>query len=229
MDFSKIKNSKTLKWALIIGLPTVLVAGYFGYQYIKKKREESGSRLKLNSDGSVDTTGMDYYKITALHNAEVAGKIYDAILKMPYVPVGDIVIKNDKQQDIVNIEIMTKPEDAEKIKKILPIAGSDIKIDKITKEQSLTLPKEVSCTKHESTAISNINDFYEDAKCLEWTKMFGYDLLPLKDLPDIEKRVTTDELNKILGYAKIGATKLTDAEAIDFMKLMGKAYTPLKP
>lgn len=37
MDFSKIKDSKALKVALIIVLPTVLVASYYGYKFVKKK------------------------------------------------------------------------------------------------------------------------------------------------------------------------------------------------
>ncbi len=37
MDFSKIKDSKALKVVLIIALPTVLVASYYGYKFVKKK------------------------------------------------------------------------------------------------------------------------------------------------------------------------------------------------
>lgn len=40
MDFSKLKNNKTLQIALIIAVPTVIVAGYFGYKFIKRKIDE---------------------------------------------------------------------------------------------------------------------------------------------------------------------------------------------
>jgi hypothetical protein len=40
MDINKLKNNKALQIAAIIALPTVLVAGYFGYKYIKRKRDE---------------------------------------------------------------------------------------------------------------------------------------------------------------------------------------------
>lgn len=40
MEFNKLKNNKLLQIAAIIALPTVLVAGYFGYKYIKRKRDE---------------------------------------------------------------------------------------------------------------------------------------------------------------------------------------------
>ena len=40
IDFNKIKNSKALKIALAIALPTIIVAGYLGYKYIKKRKDE---------------------------------------------------------------------------------------------------------------------------------------------------------------------------------------------
>ena len=223
MNWEKLKNNKALQIGLIIAVPTAIVLGYYGYKYIKKRREESGSRLKLNTDGSVDTTGMDYYKITTPFSPEIASKIYESIVNTGHYYIGDIVI-DDKDKQTLIIEIMTKPEEVEKIRNTLIKVRNDIKIEKITKEQSVILPKKVQCDK-KSEEVNNINDFYEHAKCLEQTKLFGYDLLPLKDLPNIEKRVSIDELKSILSYAEKGITKLNDDEAKDFMKLMVKAYT----
>lgn len=39
MDLTKLQNSKALKITAIIVLPTVLVVGYFGYKYYKKRQE----------------------------------------------------------------------------------------------------------------------------------------------------------------------------------------------
>lgn len=51
MDFSKIKNSKALKVALIIAVPTVLVVSYYGYKFVKKKFFNENSELeKLNAE-----------------------------------------------------------------------------------------------------------------------------------------------------------------------------------
>lgn len=36
MDLSKIKDSKVLKVALIVALPTALVLAFYGYKYAKK-------------------------------------------------------------------------------------------------------------------------------------------------------------------------------------------------
>lgn len=54
MDFSKLKNSKILKITAIIALPTILVASYYGYKYIKRKSDEKKIRNKsINSVNSV--------------------------------------------------------------------------------------------------------------------------------------------------------------------------------
>jgi hypothetical protein len=52
MDFSKIKDSKALKVALIIAVPTVLVASYYGYKFVKKKffTDENSEIDKLNAE-----------------------------------------------------------------------------------------------------------------------------------------------------------------------------------
>lgn len=52
MDFSKIKDSKALKVALIIAVPTVLVASYYGYKFVKKKffTDENSEIEKLNAE-----------------------------------------------------------------------------------------------------------------------------------------------------------------------------------
>lgn len=54
MDFSKLKNSKILKITAIIALPTILVASYYGYKYIKRKSDEKKIRNKYKTINSVD-------------------------------------------------------------------------------------------------------------------------------------------------------------------------------
>jgi len=53
MDFSKFKNSKILKITAIIALPTILVASYYGYKYIKRKSDEKKIRNKYKTINSV--------------------------------------------------------------------------------------------------------------------------------------------------------------------------------
>jgi H+/gluconate symporter-like permease len=71
MDFSKIKDNKVLKWTLIIALPTVLVAGYYGYKYLKDKKLDKGEKEKtkeeetekVNVDGVESESELEFHKI----------------------------------------------------------------------------------------------------------------------------------------------------------------------
>jgi hypothetical protein len=47
MDYSKIVNSKTFKVAVWVVLPTILVAGFYGYKYIKNKVDTSKKSEEL--------------------------------------------------------------------------------------------------------------------------------------------------------------------------------------
>jgi hypothetical protein len=47
MDYSKILNSKTFKVAAWIALPTILVAGFYGYKYIKNKVDSNKKSEEL--------------------------------------------------------------------------------------------------------------------------------------------------------------------------------------
>ena len=39
-DFSKIKNNKVLQVIAILAVPTIIVGGYYGYVYLKRKSDE---------------------------------------------------------------------------------------------------------------------------------------------------------------------------------------------
>lgn len=49
IDFSKIKNNKTLQVIAILAVPTALVVAYFGYKYIKKKSDEKKEKGKADA------------------------------------------------------------------------------------------------------------------------------------------------------------------------------------
>jgi hypothetical protein len=138
MNWEKIKNNKALQVGLIIIVPTVIVLGYVGIQYARKKFGKIV--IKRLPNGDINTTGMEYYRISTPFNAEITGKIYNAIINEAYVPVGEIVI-DDKGIQKVDIEIMTYPEVYNDIKDILKKLGNNIEIINIKKEEVLTVPE----------------------------------------------------------------------------------------
>ena len=87
MDFSKIKDSKVLKWTLIIALPTVLVAGYYGYKYLKDKKLDKGEKEKtkeeetekLNIDGVESESELEFHKTKKIFDVGVNGWDYKPV------------------------------------------------------------------------------------------------------------------------------------------------------
>ena len=63
MDYSKIVNSKTFKVAAWIVLPTILVAGFYGYKYIKNKVDTSkkSEELKKNQERYKKINSVDEF------------------------------------------------------------------------------------------------------------------------------------------------------------------------
>ena len=93
MDFSKLKNSKILKITAIIALPTILVASYYGYKYIKRKSDEKKIRNKYKTINSVNSVAEFLEAINYL------GK--DESIHLGY----DIKLLKDKKEALDKLEI----------------------------------------------------------------------------------------------------------------------------
>lgn len=95
MDYSKIVNSKTFKVAAWIVLPTILVAGFYGYKYIKNKVDTSKKseelkkmQEKYKEINSVDDfiEGVKYLDETSQYGYDFTqfGKKKIELEKMPF-------------------------------------------------------------------------------------------------------------------------------------------------
>jgi len=62
MDLSKITSSKTFKVAAWIALPTLLVAGFYGYKLIKKKIDEKKAEKERTLADLKKTEMQEKYK-----------------------------------------------------------------------------------------------------------------------------------------------------------------------
>ena len=93
MDFSKLKNSKILKITAIIALPTILVASYYVYKYIKRKSDEKKIRNKYKTINSVNSVAEFLEAINYL------GK--DESIHLGY----DIKLLKDKKEALDKLEI----------------------------------------------------------------------------------------------------------------------------
>ncbi len=120
--------------AFIILVPSVVVGGYYGFKFLKKKYDD---RKKSNENETPDFNGMDFYRLTFPHTDTSASKMYDTISEIKYLPIGErTVTLDDKIYNVIEISI--KPEDLEALKKAF-ISDTNNKLDKFDIKDSTTL------------------------------------------------------------------------------------------
>lgn len=71
--------------------------------------------------------------------------------------------------------------------------------------------------------INSFTDFYEGVKYQPSNSYFGYDLTLLKDVPNLEKKITLDELKVLYKIAQKEPKDITDDEGTQFTSLYSKA------
>lgn len=127
MDYSKIVNSKTFKIAAIIAVPTVLVAAFYGYKYIKDKKQKAENlknaelkksmQQKYNQINSVDDflEGVKYLDETTQYGYDFT-KLYqkkNELEKMPFDKLKRLYELAKKGQVGLNENSRTAKEDEE--------------------------------------------------------------------------------------------------------------------
>ena len=71
--------------------------------------------------------------------------------------------------------------------------------------------------------IKSFSDFYEGVKYQPSNSYFGYDLTLLKDVPNLEKKITLDELKVLYKISQKESKDITDDEGTQFTSLYSKA------
>lgn len=71
--------------------------------------------------------------------------------------------------------------------------------------------------------IKSFDDFHEGVKYQPSNSYFGYDLTLLKDIPNLDKKVTLDELKSIYKIAQKESKDVTEDEGNQFRSFYEKA------
>lgn len=156
MDLSKLKDSKILKWGLIIALPTVLVAGYYGYKYYKdkkgKKENESenendsesesikklhSTNLSINAEGEVKEVDdeFEYHKIALPTSPQKELNLINVLKAkdIKYKLLGIKTISGIRNEPILEYSVGIDKNDFEQFEKIV----NDIKESLNPKEKEV--------------------------------------------------------------------------------------------
>jgi H+/gluconate symporter-like permease len=148
MDLSKLKDSKILKWGLIIALPTVLVAGYYGYKYYKDKKgkkeneseNENGNEIeketKVGADSEVDKNDeFEYHKIVLPTSPQKELNLINVLKAkdIKYKLLGIKTVSGIRNEPILEYNVGIDKNDFEQFEKIV----NDIKESLNPKEKEV--------------------------------------------------------------------------------------------
>jgi hypothetical protein len=231
IDLNKIKNSKVLKWALIIGLPTVLVAGYYGYKYIKKRKDEKNKLSNNDIDTEskeqtpIDESKINYYRIRMPYVTDVVN-ITSNYLKSKDIPHTFISVKtgmDEKSLPVLDYNVAMLPTDLPKLNDAISKLGKGT-VKQITKEQTIPNKIENPICLVKRSKIKSFQEFYESIGCLDYSVLFGYSLIDIKNVPNVENKVTVDELSRIFNLVASNNFSLLNEEREELTNILKRIY-----
>lgn len=231
IDLNKIKNSKALKIALAIALPTIIVAGYLGYKYIKKRKDEKNKLINADIDteskeqNTIDESKIKYYRIRMPYVTDVTN-ILSNYLKAKEIPHKFISIKtgmDEKSLPVLDYNIGMLPTDLPKLNEAISKLGKGI-IKEITKEQTIQNKIENPVCLVRRSKIKSFQEFYESIGCLDYSVLFGYSLIDIKNIPDVENKVTVGELSRIFDFAKLANFNISSEEREELTNILKRIY-----
>lgn len=88
---------------------------------------------------------------------------------------------------------------------------------------SIPVDKDTLSMREKYKDIKSFSDFHEGVKYQPSKSYFGYDLTLLKDVPNLDKKITLDELKVLYAISQKESKDITDDEGTQFSSLYNKA------
>ena len=232
MNFEKIKNSKALQVALIIGLPTALVLAYYGYKYVKNKNIFSGKDKNNNVDDvelkepTINSDNVEYYKIRLPFLTDIANTTKKYLLSkgLPFNSVSVKQSMNEKAQHVVDYYIIIEPKDAPNLVSLIGMLGNEYSITMVNKEDTVVKPIENPICIKERDEINSFQEFFESIGCLDYLNLWGYNLYAIKDIPNVNDKVSIDELRRICNFVYNQNWNISEAEKEELINILKKIH-----
>ena len=222
IDWSKIKSSKGFNVAMWIILPTAIVGSYYAYKYIRRRIDE-----KSKGNFGDLTKGMNAYYIRYPFNPanNTFSNFLEQVSKIDFHYIGNQIVKTKNNKDIVVLEFMMLPENEQKMLDLLKSIKPDAVLTRTEKSNFLTASSKITCEKETKDVEDTLtfDEFHQSIKCIEKTKMLGYDLKILKEIENLDKKVSLDELKKAYSLIEKGLDNLTNEDANEYKSIMNKA------
>jgi hypothetical protein len=234
MDFSKIKNNKILQVSLIILVPTVLVAGYYGYKYAKSKNifgkktitDDTNSEGELLKEANVSDVNMEYFRIRLPFITDIINQTrkYLLLKGLPFKTISSSEGRDENSNRVFDYYIGIAPENVANLMVLIQSLGAGYSVKKVTKEQTALKPIEKPICVVKRDEINSYQEFFESIGCLKYSVLFGYSLIDIKNVPNIENKVSVDELRRVYNQANSKNWNISQQEREELTNIMKKIY-----
>lgn len=191
---------------ILIGLAVIGIGVYF---LTKPKKKHEVSKKNIKSDkktvaSKINLQGnTDFYSVRLPFVTDISTKFSDYLntQSIPYkvISVNQVMDENAKQ--VVNYNVEISQNDFVKFKNSVDKLNKGFAINKITKEQAQPKPIEQIVCVVKRDEINSFNEFYESIGCTDYFVLFGYDLTSIKNVKNIENKISLDELRALYNKA----------------------------
>ena len=232
MNFEKLKNNKAVQVALIIALPTALVLAYYGYKYVKKKNLLGLNNKNIepieeeSKEPIINKNNVEYYRLRLPYLTDISNitKKYLLSKGLPFNTVSVKTAMNENSQHVIDYYIMIEPKDAVNLVSLVSMLGKDYIITKANIEDTVVKPIENPVCIKERDEINSFEEFFESIGCLDYTNLWGYTLTDIKNIPNVNDKISLDELRRIYNLVYSGNFNVPEQERIEILNILKKIY-----
>lgn len=211
---------------IFIGL-AVIGAGVGIYLLIRPNKKNDVSKEKESEgDKSRVMKNTGFYSIRLPFVTDISTTISNYLnslsINHKVISVNQIMDENAKPVLDYNIEI--SQDDFSKVKNAIDKLNKGFTIKKITKEQAQPKPIEKIVCVVKRDNINSFNEFYESIGCTEYSVLYGYDLTSIKNVKNIENKITLSELRELYNKATMNDKDNSDQRRVYLTNILKKAF-----
>ncbi len=215
---------------ILIGLAVIGIGVYFLTKPKKKKHETSkkntksenktdASKIKLNANA-------EFYSIRLPFVTDISTTISNFLnsLSIPYKVISVNQVMDENAKEVVDYNIQMSPDDLSKLKNSIDKLNKGYTIKKITKEeaQPKTIEKIVCVVKRDE--INSFKEYNESIGCTDYFVLYGYDLTSIKNVKNIENKISLDELRALYNKATMKDKDNSDERRNYLTNILKKAF-----
>jgi len=189
----------------------------------KKEGEKQNTDVSKNMNLKGNT---EFYSVRLPFVTDISTKFSDYIntQSIPYKSISVNQIMDEHAKPVLDYNLEISQGDFNKLKNAVDKLNKGFTIKKITKEQAQPkVIEKIVCGVKRDT-INSFQEFNESIGCLEYFVLWGYDLTSIKNVKNIENKITLNELRDIYNKAAMKDKDNSDERRAYLTNILKKTF-----